>query len=171
MRALLLGFALVISGCASARPEALSCVAERAVYANRAQPNAELRIFKPPHAQNAASDLAARVAFEGETYWFAFTASNGYSHNYVGRTGDMIEAARREDAAEDDGEEHQEPEYDGSEIVFFDPDYNVLENIPQSGEPAPAHIIATGIGSAIWYSEPRRLVPIAMWDLKSCADG
>ncbi|MEJ0058605.1 MAG: hypothetical protein WDM79_02980 [Terricaulis sp.] len=170
MRFWIIAAALAAAGCAAqSAPRTLTCAAERAVYLNRAEPGARLRVFKPPHAQSAASDLAAIVDFEGERYWFAFTASQGYSRNYIGRTGDMIEAARREDSGEDADDEHREPEFDGSEISFFDASYGVIETLPQTGAPAPAHIYASGIGSAIWYSIPRRSIPIAMWDLAECA--
>lgn len=170
MRTIVLGLsALLFAGPAFADPPN-ACAAENALYSVRGESGAQLRVFKPPHAQDATTDLAARVSFEGETYWFAFTSSLGYSRNYVGRTGDMIEAARREDTGEDVGEDHQEPEFDGAEIHFFDSAYNVLESLPQAGEPAPAHILASGIGSAIWYSTPRRLIPRDMWDLTGCAE-
>jgi hypothetical protein len=134
------------------------------VYALRGAPNASLRLVRTPHPLNAYSDLAARVTFEGETYWFAFVSSLGYSRNYVGPTDDPFEAARREDA----GEEQQELDHSGSELVSFDSDFNVLPNVPQSGEPAPAHLLATGIGSAIWYSTPRRVLPQALWSFSGC---
>lgn len=172
MRFLILAALLAVSGCATqnAAP-ALSCPAERAIYRLRDAPGAALRIFKPPHPQNAYSDLAAIVDFEGERYWFAFSASMGYSRNYVGRTHDMIEAARREGSGEDANDPPpQAPEFEGSEISFFDADYDVSERIPQLGDPAPAYIYASGIGSAIWYSVPRRQLPIQMWDLAECAD-
>lgn len=170
MRVVFAGLVLALmTACASAPEALLSCPAERGLYSIRGEPGASLRIFEPPHAQNAYSDLAARVEFEGETYWFAFSSSLGYSRNYVGRTNDMIEAARLEDAGGDNDEERQEPQYDGSEIHFFDARYNLQHNLPQSGDLAPAHILATGVSSSIWYSIPRRELPRAMWDLSGCA--
>ena len=170
MRFIFLAAAVAVSACSTPSQSATqqACPAERAVYALRGEPNASLRLIRAPHPLNANSDLAARVTFEGETYWFAFTSSLGYSRNYVGRTDDPFEAARREDAGEGAGEEQQEPEYNGSELVSFDAGFNVLPNVPQSGEPAPAHLLATGIGSAIWYSTPRRILPQALWTLSGC---
>jgi hypothetical protein len=161
--------ALILSACVTAPLQTAPCPAERAIYALRGQDNARLRLFKPPHAQNASSDLAAIVDFEGERYWFAFTSSLGYSRNYIGRTGDMIEAARREHEGLENGENQPEPEFDNSEIVLFDAHYNVIESLPQSGDPAPAYLYSTGIGSAIWYSIPRRSLNRALWDLTGCA--
>ncbi len=167
-----MAFLLAVSACAAqtATPS-ISCPAEQAIYRLRDEPGAALRIFKPPHPQNAYSDLAVIVDFEGERYWFAFSASMGYSRNYVGRTADMIEAARRADNGEDANDPPpQAPEFEGSEISFFDANYNVTERLPQLGAAAPAHIYASGIGSAIWYSIPRRQLPIQMWDLAECAE-
>jgi hypothetical protein len=171
MRLLVIAAALAVSACASAQPAvAPTCAAERGVYTLRGQPGAMLRIVRTPHALNAYSELAARVDYEGDTYWFAFVSSLGYSRDYVGRTQDPFEAARREDAGKDIGEEHAEPEYNGSELHAFDANYNVMDGVPQAGEPAPAHLLATGIASSIWYSTPRRELPKAMWDLTSCDD-
>lgn len=171
MRFIFLAAALAVSACSTIAAQTATpqtCPTERAVYALRGEPNASLRLMRTPHPLNAYSDLAARVTFEGETYWFAFVSSLGYSRNYVGRTDDPFEAARRGDAGEGAGEEQQEPEYNGSELVSFDSDFNVLPNVPQSGEAAPAHLLATGIGSAIWYSTPRRVLPQALWTLSGC---
>ena len=100
MRFIFLAAALAVSACSttsqSATPQ--TCPAERAVYALRGEPNASLRLIRTPHALNAYSDLAARVTFEGQTYWFAFVSSLGYSRNYVGLTDDPFAAARLEDA-------------------------------------------------------------------------
>jgi hypothetical protein len=170
MRIGFLAATLLLASCASAPNASPACPAERAIYTLRGEPGATLRILPTPHPLNAHSELAARVDFEGETYWFAFTSSLGYSRNYIGRTDDPFEAARREDAGEDDGEIPQPPEYDGSELTTFDAAYNVLPNVPQRGDPAPAHLLATGVGSSIWYSIPRRALPKALWDLTSCAD-
>ncbi len=169
MRFIFLAAALTLSACASTEYQPETCPAERAVYVLRGEPNASLRLVRTPHPLNAYSDLAARVTFEGETYWFAFASSLGYSRNYVGRMEDPFEAARREDSGEDVGEAHREPEYNGSELVTFDSDFNVLENVPQAGAPAPAHLLATGIGSAVWYSTPRRVLPRALWSFGGCA--
>lgn len=169
MRSLLLLAALALSACATAPAAAPRCAAETAIYTLRGQPDAMLRLVRTPHPQNAYSELAARVDFEGEVYWFAFVSSLGYSRNYVGRMDDPFEAARRDDAGKDADEEHPEPEYNGSELHSFDAAYNLIEGVPQAGEPAPAHLVATGIASAIWYSLPRRQLPRSVWDLASCA--
>lgn len=172
MRYLFLVLPLVLASCASSRADsnASACPAERAIYTLRGAPDATLRIIRVPHAPNAYSDMAARVDYQGDTYWFAFSSSLGYSRNYVGRIPDPIESARREDAGEDVGEEHQEPEYEGSEYTAFDADFDVIENVPQSGDPAPAHLLAIGISSSIWYSIPRRELPKALWDFSACAE-
>lgn len=173
MRFIFLAAALALSACSTsaARPATpQTCPAERAVYALRGEPHASLRLIRTTHALNAYSDLAARVTFEGETYWFAFVSSLGYSRNYVGLTDDPFAAAQLEDAGSAVDEEQQEPEYNGSELTSFDSNFNVLPNVPQSGEPAPTHLLATGIGSAVWYSEPRRVLPRALWTFSDCAD-
>jgi len=174
MRFFVLAAALAVTACTQQTPAAtapsLTCVAERAVYTLRGQPDATLRIVQPPHAPNAYSDLAVRVEFEGENYWFAFVSSLGFSRNYLGHTVDLIEEARREEAGEDIGEAPEMPDYGGSELVMFDAAYDVVANVPSSGDPAPAHILANGVASSIWYSVPRRQLPLALWDLSECAD-
>lgn len=172
MRSLLIAAVLAAAGCAGTPHAAspTSCPADRAVYTLRGEPGAVMRFVRTPHALNAYSELAARVDFEGETYWFAFASSLGYSRDYIGRTEDPFEAARREDAGEDASEVPAEPEYSGSELTLFDAAYNVIEGVPQADDRAPAHVLATGVGSSVWYSVPRRVLPKALWDLTSCAD-
>jgi len=166
MRSIMIALTLALSACASTPETVPLCPAERAIYTLRAEPAAQLRTLRTPHALNAYSELAARVEFEGETYWFAFVSSLGYSRDYIGRTEDPFAAAQRED----DGGDSAEPEYNGSELISLDARYNLIEGVPQAGEPAPAHLVATGVGSAIWYSIPRRQLPKSIWDLTSCAD-
>lgn len=168
MRLLLLAFLLTAASCAAPPPAALSCPAERALYALRGEPGASLRLMQTPHRLNATSDLAARVEFEGDTYWFGFTSSLGFSRNYIGAIADPLEAARLEDAGEES--ESGELETDSSELVLFDADFDVIGAVPNSGDAAPAHLMANGIASSIWYSEPRRVLPLALWDLSGCAD-
>lgn len=172
MRSLLLVLLLAAAGCVSSRTDttAISCPAERAIYQIRGEPDARLRIIRTPHALNAYSDLAIRVDFEGDTYWFAFVSSLGYSRDYVGRTVDPFEAAAQEDQGLDPDQRYTAPDYDGSEIAFFDANFDTIESAPpQAGDPAPAHLLATGISSSIWYSVPRRVLPKALWDLTACA--
>lgn len=164
-----LALSLLLSACATATPPALTCPTEFARYTLRGAPGATLQFSVPPHAPNAHSDLAARIDFEDESYWFVFTSSLGFSRNYIGRTDDPFEAAGREDAGEDIGQEPLEPEFDGSEYLGFDASFNVIEDLPRAGEPAPAHILANGIASSIWYSTPRRVLPKGLWDLSACA--
>lgn len=168
--ALPLVLALSACGAGVSMPPAipLGCMAEGAIYRLDGAPSAELRLVKPPHALNAASDLAARVDFEGETYWFAFTSSLGFSRNYIGRTEDPFEAARREDTGEDAGETAREPEYEGSEYVGLDVNFDQIESVPRADTPAPAFIVANGVAASIWYSEPRRVLPKATWRLAGC---
>jgi hypothetical protein len=166
--------AAALSACASATAQngpaqASQCRAEMALYRIRGA-DATLRIMPTPHALNAYSNLAARVDFEGETYWFAFVSSLGYSRNYVGRTVDPFEAAAREDAGLEVDPAYVQPEYDGSELTLFDANFDVIENVPNNGDPAPAHLLATGISSSIWYSVPRRELPKALWDFVECVD-
>ncbi|MEZ6024131.1 MAG: hypothetical protein R3C16_12125 [Hyphomonadaceae bacterium] len=169
MRVLIVALLAATAACAAAPVDtAPVCTAERAIYTLRDQPDARLRFVATPHRLNATTDLALRVEFEGDSYWFALTSSQGFSRNYVGQTIDPFEAARREDAGEEsDGDA---PEYNGSELVLFNAVYGVEQDVPQSGDPAPAHLLANGIASAIWYSEPRRHLPLGMWDLSDCAD-
>lgn len=164
--------AAALGACASApnQENAISCPAEQAVYRLRNQPVAELRLMRAPLAPNAYSDLVARVDFEGEAYWFAFVSSLGYSRDYVGRIPDPFDNARPEDVADnlEDLAPAPDPEYSGSELISFDKDYNVVAGVPQTGQPAPAHLVATGIGSAIWYSAPRRELQRSIWDMADC---
>ena len=172
MRFMILALSLALAACATSRPSAsaIACPAERAVYTLRGEPGAQMRFMRTPHALNAYSDLAARVDFESDVYWFAFNSSLGYSRDYIGRIQDPFFAAAEDDAGEDAGEIREEPDFASSELISFDADYNVIAAVPRSGEPAPQHLAATGVGSSIWYSLPRRQLPKAVWDLTSCAD-
>jgi hypothetical protein len=170
MRLVLLAAAIALSGCTASPPKSLSCTAENAVYKLRGQPGAELRLLKAPHPLNAYTDLAARVSVDGGTYWFTFTSSNGYSRDYMISTTDPFVEAKDEESAQAETENDEGDEADLSEFHAFDAAYNVIEGSPRSGQPAPAHILAPGVGSAIWYSTPRRELNRSVWDLSACAE-
>lgn len=169
MRTVLLAAALVLAGCSAKAPKSITCPAETSVYKLRGQPGAELRLLKAPHPLNAYTDLAARVTVGGGTYWFTFTSSNGYSRDYMIPTTNPFEEAKDEDTAEAETEGDKGGDADLSEFNAFDAAYNLIEGSPHSGQPAPAHILASGVGSAIWYSTPRRELNRSVWDLSACS--
>jgi hypothetical protein len=171
MRLILLAAApLAIAACTASSPKSLACSTENAVYKLRGQPGAELRLLKAPHPLNAYTDLAAKVSVDGGTYWFTFTSSNGYSRDYMISTADPFVEPKDEESAEAETEDDESGEADLSEFHAFDAAYNVIEGSPHSGQPTPAHILAPGVGSAIWYSIPRRELNRSVWDLSDCTE-
>ncbi len=171
IRSLALAALVAASGCVTpTQAPASGCIAEQALYRIRGA-DATLRFVQTPHPLNAYSELAVRVDYEGETYWFSYSASMGFSRHYIGQTEDPFEAAAREEAETADSEPPAPAaESDSNELVLFDANYDVIEALPQKGGPAPAHVVATGISSDIWYSLPRRVLPKAMWDFSACVD-
>lgn len=172
MRLLLaLGLSLpCLCACAAPAPKAPSCAAPGAIYKLRGQPSAVFRLVKPPHPMGTASDLIGRLDLEGQTWWYSLTSSNGYSHDYLISEADPFKASDEDERA-DKADESDESDDGGTlEMVFFDSAYNVLEGPPQGSGKAPAHLLATGLGTALWYSTPRHELKKSIWDLSVCAD-
>ncbi len=153
------------------------CTAEHAVYQLRGAPGVTAGFTKQRFQINYASDLFFWIKTEdGRRWWFSMNSPNGYGGIFLSPDVDAekITEADREAEAPPPPDDPIEVDFD-----LFDGDYGYLDNPPQSGAPAPAHLLARGIGPLLWYnpvgaangdkSAKAASVPIAMYDLAGCA--
>lgn len=112
----------------------------------------------------------------GRRWWFSMNAPNGTGGVFL--TPDVD--ATKITPGDRDIESAAVPN-DPIEVDFdtFDRRYNVTNNPPQLGDPAPAHLFARGLGALLWYNPigaangdkaaKASAIPIAMFDLTGCA--
>jgi hypothetical protein len=125
------------------------CPADGATYQIGKEPGFTFSLAKSAEQANA-SDLSATLKTPTRHWDFDFTASNGYSFNYL--------LPRQVSEAEEDG----------YRIYFWDEAFQPLD-IPQSSGKAPAYVFAPEIGLSLWYGVgEREFLPIAMWRLQPC---
>lgn len=155
-----------------------ACTAEHARYQLRGAPGVTAGFAKQRFQINYASDLFFWVRTEdGRRWWFSMNAPNGYGGIFLSPDVD----ATRITEADHEAEPAPPPPGDPIEVDFdsFDGDYGYLDNPPQSGSPAPAHLLARGLGPLLWYNPvgaangdktaKTASIPIAMYDLTGCA--
>jgi hypothetical protein len=144
---------LALGFCMAGGAAHAACPADLAVYSHmeRGDVSASLSKMQSPKSW---SDIQFSINTPSKSYDYEFTASNGYSMQYL---------VPLPEVAEDD-------ESEGLSVTFFDEKLKVLE-LPQSGQPAPAYIFAPKVGAVIYYgSETQEFVPIGMWKLSGCAE-
>ena len=141
-------FAFVII-CLSGAAEAKTCLADHAVYHMDDGKGFTLKFVKAKEP-TAYSALDAIVTSPKRKLEFSFTASNGYSFNYL--------VPRWKDAPAD-ADFH---------IFIFDSKMKTLD-LPQSGKAAPPFLLTPELGSFFWYGqEPREFLPANVWRLQTC---
>jgi hypothetical protein len=170
MRALLLA-ALCVASPALAEP---ACSIERAVYRLHGAPQFRAGFARERVATSIVSNLRFYLKTPRRIYWFGFESPNGYGGTFL---------FPQVDPAKETGDEPDGPALDDSvrDLTFdaFRADLSVWETPPASGDPAPAHLFARGLGAPLWYNpvdlangdksaEPETM-PIAMFDLAECA--
>lgn len=152
---------------ALAHPPVISCPADQAVYRLQTE-DGPLEIGFIPAASfiSAASDLYLYLTTTQRTYWFSFSASNGYSGMTLHPVSDPVAASN---AAKGDGPRELLTDYfaedaDAAETEIWtslrfyslDEDLTFLFEPPLSGEAAPAYVMLPEIGLTLWY-EPQAL--------------
>jgi hypothetical protein len=131
---------------------AAPCKGLNAAYVMKDAEGFSFKLVKAKEAL-AWSDLEAVLTTPTRRIEFTFTASNGYSINYM---------VRKEASVAPDDNESSYP------FNSFDVNLNILD-LPQSTNAAPVTIFAPELGSMLWYgNEAREYLPIGMWRLKSC---
>ena len=137
-----------------------TCAIEKSVYRLKTTPDAATLRFPKAAKPNAWSLLGAELvsAGTGRTYTFSYTASNGYSTEYLER--ESPKPARKD-----------EP---GHPIYFFTADLTAVR-LPQPGEPAPRYLFLPDLGKRLYYGSPtadpkakREDLATELWILTEC---
>jgi hypothetical protein len=138
---------LCVSGAAEAKSKL--CLADHAVYQMDDAKGFTIK-FVNAKEPTAYSQLDAILTTPTRSFAFSFTASNGYSFNYL--------VPRWKDAAAD-ADFH---------LFLFDNKMKTLE-LPQMGKAAPPFLLTPELGTFLWYGEePREFLPANMWHLQGC---
>lgn len=152
---------LLASTPAASQVEAVSCVAERAVY-TMLDEDGEFRIALIPaqHQVSAASDLYLKLTTPQRSYWFNFSSSNGYGGITILPVSDPYAPTAQEDGPKellpevnDSFEEQAQRELLATlRFIALDKDLKELPNAPLGGEEAPPYLLLPEIGSTLWYA-------------------
>jgi len=151
-----IGALALLSACAA---NAADCPTERAVYQMTGEEGTfRVQLLPSLHMASAASDLYLQLTTPRRSYWFTFSASNGYGSIAVLPVSDPSAESAKESGPRDLLEPGYDPEegIDGellARLHFFtmDKDLQVSGNPPQSGESAPPYLMMPDIGAALWY--------------------
>ncbi len=136
------------------------CPAERAVYAMHSDDYGDYRAeFIPTlHMATVASDLYLKLTTTQRTYWFGFSASNGYGGITLLPISDPYSASAKEDGPRDLLGEPA-PEEEASfmrqlaqlRFIALGSDLMEMESPPSSGNAAPPYLIMPELGTSLWY--------------------
>jgi len=115
------------------------------------------------------------------TYWFAFSAPNGYGGTFISPDIDPRVARQKTDAeldAEDRDVAQGDEELIALEFDAFHADLTSYDAPPRSSDPAPARLFARRLGSSLWYNPVglsggdaaarQEAIPIAMFKPLRC---
>jgi len=151
------------------------CSADQAVYALRGAPGVTAGFARQKYQINFASNLFFWMETEGRRRWFSLNAPNGYGGAYLTPDRDPATISEAELDADKPQAAEEPPQVD---FDMFDLNYDVIDNVPQSGSAAPAHLYLRSLGPLLWYnpvaaangdaSAEAVAIPIAMYDLKRC---
>lgn len=161
----------LLLGLCGAAAQAAPCHTEKATYKPVADDNGARLHFTAAKQPDAWSNLNLVLTSKrtGKTYRFRFTASNGYSSNYLIPVPD--EAAKPTDdkrAADDDAALLDMTAF------FFAANMKSLA-IPSASTTAPKYILLPRLGAALWYGSMndkdipnREFIPNEMWVRETC---
>ncbi len=135
-----------------AGPALAQCPADLATYSMADAEGFSINFSKQKNPK-AWSNIQATLNTPTRHFDFEFTASNGYSQNYMVILTKGIKI------------ETELP------IMFLDKDLKAL-NLPQSGEGAPQYLIASELGAWLYYAgfKTREYVPSGVWKLSGCLE-
>lgn len=150
---------------------ALSCDVEHARYVLRTAPDITATFRDVDTPIDWPSQLAFRLHFArtNRTYWFLPWPGGTDDLQNLASTTD-VEAPNWQPPNPDDG-----PRPLGDfDYIATDAQYNVIDDIPHRGRPAPAHILIPGLGDALWHQSPmldrRDGAPKQFFDLVACSN-
>lgn len=144
---------------AQAAPPAV-CPIERAVFRLKSTPDAATLRFIKALRPNAWSLLSAELNSRttGRVYRFGFTASNGYSTQYLEPT--TPKPAKPDEA--------------GYAVYFFTAGMDAID-LPSLGKPAPSYVFLPDLGKRLYYAATgaspdakREYIPTEMWQFAEC---
>jgi hypothetical protein len=146
MRFAIFAFAIIcLSGIANAK----TCLADHAIYHMEDAKGFALTFVKAKEP-SAYSALDAVVTTPTRKLEFSFTASNGYSFNYLVPKWNGV------------------PEDSSFHIFIFDNKMKTLD-LPQTQKSAPPFLLTPELGTFLWYGEePREFLPANIWRLQPC---
>lgn len=130
---------------ALAAASASQCMSENAHYSLRGAPEVTAYSRKVDSGRDWPSGLALAINFKksGHTFWWL--PWNGGSDNLqnVASTTDVTAPDWRPPSPDGGPRPNGDMEYLGA-----DPDYNIINDIPRRGKPAPAHMMLAHAGAA-----------------------
>ena len=150
--------------------EAAPCHTEKATYKPVTNDNGARLHFTAAKQPDAWSNLNLVLTSKrtGKTYRFRFTASNGYSSNYL--------IPMPDEAAKPADDKKSDDEIASRDITafFFAANMKSLA-IPGASTAAPKYILLPRLGAALWYGSMndkdipnREFIPNEMWVLSNC---
>lgn len=133
-----------------AAPVFAQCPGELAVYKMPEAKGFSIRFSKQKHPK-AWSNIQATLTTPTREFDFEFTASNGYSLNY------MVILTKGIKIDQD------------LPILLLDKNLKAL-GLPEVGQTAPEYLIASALGPWLYYAgfEHQEYIPSGVWKLTSC---
>ena len=131
-------------------PALAQCPAELAIYKHNESKDFSITFSKQKDPK-AWSNLQATMKTPSRHFDFEFTASNGYSINY------MVILTKGIKIEQD------------LPVLFLDHKLKSLD-LPQAGNPAPEFIIASELGPWLYYAgfKKQEFIPTGIWKLGGC---
>lgn len=156
-----LAFGALALALVSAPAFAAECPAERAVYTMHSEDDGDFRAqFIPTlHMASAASDLYFKLTTPQRSYWFGFSASNGYGGVALMPISDPYAESAREDGPRDLLGTPETPEEENDmmrqvaalRFIALGDDLMETADPPSSGDDAPPYLMMPEIGTSLWY--------------------
>jgi hypothetical protein len=136
----------------AATPSFAQCPADLATYSMTGADGFSIN-FSKQKSPKAWSNIQANLTTPTRHFDFEFTASNGYSQNYMVILSKVIKIKQE------------------LPIIFLDKDLNAL-NLPQAGEAAPQFLIAPELGAWLYYArfKTQEYIPTGVWKLSGCLE-
>lgn len=161
----------LLLGLCGVTAEAAPCHTEKATYKPVKDDNGARLHFTAAKTPDAWSNLNLVLTSKrtGKVYRFRFTASNGYSSNYLIPVLDEAAKPTDDKTAADDNAALLD-----MTAFFFAANMKSLA-IPRAGTTAPKYILLPRLGAALWYGSMndkdipnREFIPNEMWVRDTC---
>ena len=153
---------------ALAATAAANCRVEEAHYALRHAPQVRATSRHVDSGKDWPTGLAFGIHFgkTGRTYWWLPWGGSRDDRQNLASTTDVTTFGWRSPSADGGPRPLGDLEY-----VAADAGYNVIDALPRRGGVAPAHILLTGLGGAVWHwsTTQRDSAPKQFFDLVKCS--